>query len=183
MIESTCPFKLAEKPATPRTCWGCGAPLPKFKRKWCSEDCSSHDSRWYENHKWAWARPLALRHREFEDWPEDWLAPGKRYWPALLLYDGPREHWDWRTASVTMVPRVEVTHHVWICDRCGSLTNAPEVHHKMPWDGGPRNEASCKNHQSALEVLCHACHAEETARQAAGRAGARRGEPQIRMAL
>ena len=52
----------------------------------------------------------------------------------------------------------------WRCNRCGALTDRPEVNHIAPVDG-VRTWRSCLNHQANLEVLCHRCHAEVTTGQ------------------
>lgn len=59
------------------------------------------------------------------------------------------------------------------CNGCGSLTSRPEVNHIAPVNG-VRTWRSCLNHQSNLEVLCHACHSLVTAEQSRERARLRR---------
>ena len=73
----------------------------------------------------------------------------------------------------------------WACERCGFKPSVVrrdpvqrrryarhelrlEVNHKIPLLGAYRL-VSCGNHQSNLEVLCHACHLAATAAQRLGR--------------
>ena len=39
-------------------CWRCDAELPKYRRKWCSDDCALLYAR---NHSWGFARFAALK--------------------------------------------------------------------------------------------------------------------------
>lgn len=38
-------------------CGGCGQPLPKYRRRWCSDACRTA---WYINHLWSFARNEAM---------------------------------------------------------------------------------------------------------------------------
>ena len=42
-------------------CWRCGEALPKYRRKWCSEDCALLYAR---NHHWGYARIAAIKRDE-----------------------------------------------------------------------------------------------------------------------
>ena len=56
----TCPFVphfLVPEGAKGK-CHRCGIDLPKFKRKWCSEDCALLYAR---NHSWGFAREAAIK--------------------------------------------------------------------------------------------------------------------------
>ena len=52
----SCPMKSTEK--AKGLCWRCEQPLPKYHRKWCSQDCAL----WYaNNHSWSFVRLAALK--------------------------------------------------------------------------------------------------------------------------
>lgn len=42
----------------PGHCQRCSTPLPKYRRRWCSDACGWW---WMENHNWNFTRPAALR--------------------------------------------------------------------------------------------------------------------------
>ncbi len=162
------------KPEIPRTCWGCGKDIRGTgKQKWCSTDCSGHDMRWIESHKFWAAKPAALKAAGFT----------RKAFPDSVDTSGYEIKWSEFRAYI-----------LWECRRCHSLTDKPEVNHIIPWTDvtatpnripskyrrSDRGDVSCKNHQSNLEVLDHYCHGIETKAQAQGRAAARKGtRPQL----
>ena len=54
--QTTCPMFVGR--GVKGQCWRCGADLPKYKHKWCSEECALLYAR---NHSWGFARFEALR--------------------------------------------------------------------------------------------------------------------------
>ena len=54
-VTSLCPY--SETDIQKGLCRRCGKALPKYKRKWCSEECALL---YYRNHNWSVARRAAL---------------------------------------------------------------------------------------------------------------------------
>ena len=181
---TVCPFTEPTKPETPRTCWGCGKDIRGTGRqKWCGPDCEGHRDRWLENHAWWMARPAALKAARVSaiDLPESFT-----HQVEWLTHQGTRTVvGGYSTSNLSAAGPFS---QLWECARCGSLTDAPEVNHIEPWTDvtapagkipsryrrSTRNDQSCKNHLSNLEVLDHECHRIETAAQARERGRERR---------
>lgn len=64
------------------------------------------------------------------------------------------------------------------CAICHSVTNNPEVDHKIAMGGDDRSKPDCRHHTSNLRVLCHDCHRGVSAQQAANRAAFKRNGSQ-----
>jgi hypothetical protein len=146
------------------SCDGCGAALPKRRQRWCSDLCWQ---RYFYNHGWTAARHEALRR-------------------ATVYVDELREAARWNNKTFRSEPTGEletVQVAVWRpCDNCGvdtlegghptwypaemrkPLALAAEVNHVEARRGAGYDEG-CWNHQTNLQVLCHACHLAETADQ------------------
>jgi hypothetical protein len=77
-----------------------------------------------------------------------------------------RVRWEnqhrWTAARRTARRRTKIKYaHAYMCERCHSPTDSPEVNHIVPC-GKLRLTTGCHHHQSNLEVLCHACHVATT---------------------
>lgn len=84
--------------------------------------------------------------------------PGrKRAWCSDTCVDLYLDNHDWGRAS--WVAKVRAGHQ---CQRCGARGRM-ETNHIVPVNGGYRGAHSA--HQDGLEVLCHDCHGQATARQ------------------
>lgn len=127
------------------TCRGIQALKADRMCRWCIQpledrrqivSCSPECTRGFDlNHFWSQARHEALRRAIVA-----WVPP--RFTPR-------HDTWDPRIA-------IEYSGH-YCCAHCLEATTSPEVNHIVPVEGGARS-VTCLNHQTNLEVLCHACH-------------------------
>lgn len=92
------------------------------------------------------------------DWCGVLLVGRQRRWCSAFCEYRFRANHVWRFARPEAIRRAERR-----CAECGA-TNELEVNHVVPLAGRSRAE-SCAHHQDNLEVLCHGCHVEATARQ------------------
>lgn len=108
------------------------------------------------------AKPLPLR-------PDGTVHPLRRWCGDDCGRSYGRNHW-WTAARFTALMRASVGWNpdlslYWIiCDQCGQQATSPEVNHVEPRIGAGYG-TGCWNHQTNLQVLCHDCHVQETARQ------------------
>jgi len=102
-----------------------------------------------------------------------WCAgalPGRRLrWCGKPCIDAYQLNHEWSAARLHAVIRASFRPAegwtVWTyCDQCGKRTSAPEVNHVDP-RRGRGYDPGCWNHQTNLQVLCHACHVAETNQQ------------------
>lgn len=121
-------------------CRQCGEPTTGRLHYYCSVE---HREQFEDDHFWNSARAEALR--------------------RFAIYDIRS-----RAYRYTSVGRFYYSVIAYICWRCGERIagDGPEVNHIMPVNGH-RPGFGCMNHQSNLEVLCHACHVIATAEQRA----------------
>jgi 5-methylcytosine-specific restriction endonuclease McrA len=136
-------------------CLRCGAPLPRRRRKWCSNECMNW---WHENHRFMVAREFALRRAEV------FAIPRCR-----------EDHGRYKTA------RLHKHSLGFACSQCGAILPARQrkarraglpyvqVNHIVP-ALGLHGALDCVHHQENLEVLCTPCHRAVTRAQAASRA-------------
>lgn len=123
--------------AKPGQCWWkpCGNPLPKGRRKWCSDECGR---KWMVEHMWTEARNA-----------------------AILRDEGKCQHCGKVVAFIRTFGRGDhqFQRHVNV-----HTDRPPEVNHIEP-RRGQGYASGCHNHLDNLETLCHDCHVRVTANQ------------------
>lgn len=140
----------------PGRCLYCGDVLPKYRRKWCDDECSLLVA---TNHVWVLAKAAVYKRDQGKCQmcgcqvyrsAESIIHPGK---PRYEDYRG-----DWRGYDLALAD-----FHRTLLPFMG------EVNHIEPRNGGGYN-SGCHNHLDKLELLCHQCHVGVTNQQATTRA-------------
>jgi 5-methylcytosine-specific restriction endonuclease McrA len=140
----------------------CGKPLPKQRRRWCSDDCAdAHFHAIYDNHDFGAARAAALK------------RDGGR---CVKCKSNGRPSKELREAAKSTgymtLDQLYARHRL-------------EVNHIRPLveQGVKHGEMGCHHHLDNLETLCHGCHAKVTAAQARDRADRRRNRIPLELAV
>lgn len=134
-----------------RLCAWCGTPLPKARRRWCSDECGDT---WAQNHSWTSVRYAALV-RDRHSCVRCHRGPVAQQIVTLLscLLVGP----DWRDRLSDEQLQEWWRWNVYV---------AMEVNHRQPVMGRHAKNG-CWHHLDGVETLCHPCHLAETAAQRA----------------
>jgi hypothetical protein len=174
-----CPLAFGDNPEG--LCGWDGKPMPKGRRRWCSEACSLA---WGDQHYWTQARPAAVKRDGGRcvvcgRSPVDPVRQLHLLAAILRPFDA-----DWAqqlnearvdAARYVRPDRVEKTAWALAWDRlylspawkAYRADHELEVNHIEPRHGRGY-QAGCWNHQANLETLCHRCHVAVTRLQRAG---------------
>lgn len=114
-------------------CGRCGQPLPRKRRKWCSDACADW---WHSNHRYMIARVAALSRAAIFAIPR--CRDDHGYYKRPRLHSHPLGY---------------------ACVGCGGVfkKSRVQVNHVSPALGRHR-ELHCIHHLDNLEVLCRGCH-------------------------
>lgn len=148
----------------PGRCQYCGDILPKYRRRWCDDECSLLVA---TNHVWT----LAKRAVYLRDASKCQMC-GCHVWNSVDIYKHPERPRQQHISFLGDPEGYRRSHAEYAAAiEQWQLSMKPfmaEVNHIVPRNGGGYN-SGCHNHLDNLQLLCHRCHVGVTKQQRADR--------------